>query len=120
MVKRFLNGPRGFTLIELLVVMAIIAVLVSLVAPKYFNSIDKAKWAAQETNARIIRESIDRYRADKGYYPKSLQDLVDSRYLRSIPTDPFLDRNDAWVLIRHPDSNQDGIYDIRAPSNDAQ
>ena len=36
---------KGFTLIELLVVMAIIATLLSIVAPRYFNSLDKAKEA---------------------------------------------------------------------------
>ena len=33
---------RGFTLVELLVVMAIIATLLSIVAPKYFNSLDRS------------------------------------------------------------------------------
>jgi prepilin-type N-terminal cleavage/methylation domain-containing protein len=33
----------GFTLIELLVVMAIIAILVSIATPRYFNSVEKSK-----------------------------------------------------------------------------
>lgn len=41
--KRYQHN--GFTLIELLVVMAIIATLLSLVAPRYFNSLNKAKEA---------------------------------------------------------------------------
>ena len=41
--KRLLQ--TGFTFIELLVVMAIIATLLSIAAPRYFNSIDKANEA---------------------------------------------------------------------------
>ena len=36
---------RGFTLIELMVVMTIIAILLSIVAPRYFSSVSKAEEA---------------------------------------------------------------------------
>ncbi len=36
-----------------------------------------------------MRSCIDQHLADKGYYPESLQSLVDEGYLRSIPTDPY-------------------------------
>ena len=32
---------------------------------------------------------IDQHLADKGFYPESLETLVDEGYLRSIPVDPF-------------------------------
>ena len=34
---------KGFTLVEILVVLTIIAILLSLVAPRYFASIDRSK-----------------------------------------------------------------------------
>lgn len=105
---------RAFTLIELLIVLAIMAALLSLVAPKYIKSVDKAKEAALKTNLRIIRESIDRYKADTGHYPLSLQDLVDGKYVRAIPLDPITDRDDSWALIPSPNKSQSGIYDIRS------
>ena len=48
----------GFTLIELLVVLAIMATLMSIVAPRYFGSVDRAKDAALKTNLRLIRVQI--------------------------------------------------------------
>ena len=36
-------GRHGFTLIELLVVMAILATLLMIAAPRYFESVDLAK-----------------------------------------------------------------------------
>ena len=40
------NGKRrGFTLIELLVVLAVIALLLSLAAPRYFQHVDRTREA---------------------------------------------------------------------------
>ncbi|MEQ1767433.1 MAG: type II secretion system protein, partial [Methylotenera sp.] len=40
-----INKRRGFTLIELLAVMAIIALLLTIAAPKYFSSVDRSREA---------------------------------------------------------------------------
>lgn len=110
--------PTGFTLIELLVVMTIIATLLSLVAPRYIASVDKAKEAALRTNLRLTREAIDKYRADTGRYPGSLQTLVEGRYLRDIPVDPVTDRSDTWLLAPPPEGSASGggIYDLHSGS----
>ena len=55
---------RGFTLIELLVVMAIIATLLSIVAPRYFNSLDKAKESVLRQDLGIMRNAIDQFYSD--------------------------------------------------------
>ena len=109
----------GFTLIELLVVMAILALLLSIAAPRYFESVDRAKEVALRTNLRMLRESIDKYHADVVAYPESLQRLVDARYLRSVPLDPVTDSASTWVLVPHPDGVTQGVYDVRsgAPGN---
>ncbi|MEQ1779015.1 MAG: prepilin-type N-terminal cleavage/methylation domain-containing protein, partial [Nitrosomonas sp.] len=57
---------RGFTLIELLVVMAIIATLLSIVAPRYFNSLDKAKESVLRQDLGVMRNAIDQFYSDFG------------------------------------------------------
>lgn len=108
------HRPRGFTLVELLIVMAILALLLSLAAPRYFDSLDRAKEASLRTNLRVLRESIDKYRGDTGRFPESLQQLVEGRYLRAIPADPLTDSATTWVLLPHPDGSTPGAYDVRS------
>ena len=52
----------GFTLIELLVVLAIVAMLLTLAAPKYFGSLDTANEVVLIDNLKQTREVIDKYR----------------------------------------------------------
>ena len=92
----------GFTLIELLVVMAIIATLASIAAPRYFNSLEKSRETALRSNLKVMREAIDRYAADRGRYPDTLDELVQSRYLRQLPEDPFTGRRDSWLEVTPP------------------
>ena len=89
----------GFTLIELLVVMAIVSLLVSIAAPKYFRSVTEARETALKTSLRVMRDAIDQYIGDKGVYPRSLNELVQTRYLRDIPEDPFTRRRDTWLQL---------------------
>ena len=88
----------GFTLIELLVVLAIVALLLSLALPRYFQSIDTAKDAVLKENLHLVRETIDKFFADTGQYPESLQQLVDKKYLRALPVDPLTERTDTWII----------------------
>ena len=105
---------RGFTLIELLVVMAILAVLLSIAAPRYFESVARAKETALRTDLRLLREAIDKHRADTGRLPDSLQALAAARYLRSVPPDPFTDSAATWVPSPHPDGATPGVYDVHS------
>lgn len=108
---------RGFTLIELLVVLAIMATLLSIVAPRYMASIDKAKEAALKTNLRLMREAIDKYKADRQKYPDSLQQLATERYLVAVPDDPVLERADAWVVVYPPAPAASAVYDVRSAAD---
>jgi general secretion pathway protein G len=106
---------RGFTLIELLVVLAILGLLLSLAAPKYVRSVDGAKETVLAENLRITREAIDRFHADRGRYPASLDELVTRRYLRSLPVDPVIDSAKAWRLVVSPsDDGTGGIADLKS------
>lgn len=104
----------GFTLIELLAVMAILALLLSIAAPKYFESVDRAKEVTLHTNLRLIRESIDKFKADRGRLPDSLQQMVDLRYLRNLPIDPVTDSAASWTVLPHPDGVSPGVYEVRS------
>lgn len=105
---------KGFTLIELLVVMAIIATLLSIVAPRYFNSIEKAKETVLRQDLAIMRDAIDSFYSDMDSYPISLEELVERRYLRSIPIDPLTESNATWVEVPSFNEEEDGVYDVRS------
>ncbi len=107
----------GFTLIELLVVMAIIATLLSIVSPRYFNSIDKAKETVLRQDLAIMRDAIDKFYSDMGTYPITLDELVERRYLRSIPIDPLTDSNETWVEMPPLNEEEEGVYDVHSSYN---
>jgi prepilin-type N-terminal cleavage/methylation domain-containing protein len=110
------RGPKGFTLIELIVVMAIVALLTSLAAPRYFVSLERAREASLRSSLRTMREAIDHFAADRGRYPESVVELVRARYLRELPEDPITSRRDSWVpLAAPPDSALSGqTADVRS------
>ena len=105
---------RGFTLIELLVVMAIIATLLSIVAPRYFRHLDHAGEAALRQTLNVVRDAIDKYHADKGRYPPTLEDLVGQRYLRQLPVDPVAGKGADWILLPPPSDPNGGVYDVHS------
>ncbi len=110
---------RGFTLIELLVVLGIIALLLTLAVPRYFPTIDSAKETILADNLRNTREVIDQFYTDRGRYPDSLDQLVEKKYLRSLPIDPITDSTSTWILIPPEDATKGNLYGIRsgAPGN---
>lgn len=99
---------KGFTLVEILVVLTIIAILLSIVTPRYFASIDRSKEKVLRHDLIVMRSAIDQYVADKNAYPDTLEQLVDGRYLREVPVDPITDRRDSWVFTPPKDSYYDG------------
>ncbi len=104
----------GFTLIELLVVMAIIATLLTLAVPRYFASIEKSKEAVLHANLTLLRQVLDKYYGDKGRYPDALDDLVASKYLRNVPTDPITESNTTWITVPPEQVELGGVYDVRS------
>jgi len=107
---------RGFTLIELVIVMAIIALLMSIAVPRYFQHLQRAKEATLRQDLNIVRDSIDKFFGDKGRYPSSLDELVKERYLRAIPIDPITESSTTWVRVAPPAQAQSTgeLYDIRS------
>jgi len=105
---------RGFTLIELLVVLAILGLLLSLAAPRYFHSVAASKEAVLAENLRIARTAIDHFYADRKRYPESLDELVTRRYLRALPIDPLVESATAWALIAPPPELEGRIADLKS------
>lgn len=96
---QFPARSRGFTLIELIVVLAIVALLASIATPRYLRSLEVARERALQSSLTTMRDAIDQFAADKGRWPKTLQELADSRYLREVPEDPLTGRRDSWLAL---------------------
>lgn len=109
-----MRRARGFTLIELSVVLAVIALLLLLVTPRYFGALDRSKDKVLAHNLLQIRAAIDQYHADRGRYPDSLDELVQTRYLRSLPVNPVTEAPD-WVLMPPPPGELGTVFDVKAP-----
>lgn len=108
-----MRRQNGFTLLEMLVVMTVVGLLLSIVAPRYTEQVDRSREVVLRRNLAGIREAIDQFKGDRARYPKDLQELVLQRYLRAIPTDPLTDRADTWKLVSP--AGQDGaLFDVRS------
>lgn len=111
-MKACMREKKGFTLIELLVVMAIIGLLLTIVAPRYIGTLERSKETALKQDLSVMREAISNFHNDLNRYPQSLEELVQKRYLRSIPVDPVTDRSDTWIIVPSADSSDQGMADI--------
>ena len=115
-----LIGKKGYTLLELMIVVAIVGILVTLAIPNFQQSAMKAKETALKQNLFTMRAVLDQYYADRGDYPDSLESLVEGKYLRSIPVDPFTKSSTTWTEIyeeqEEGDDSPAGVYDIKSGS----
>jgi general secretion pathway protein G len=116
------KSQKGFTLIELLIVMTIIGILASIVVPNYQRNLIKAREAVLMEDLYQMRRAIDAYFADHISYPESLDDLVDNKYLRDIPRDPFTQSTETWEEIPPTPSvegeiAEGGLQDVRSGSD---
>ncbi|WP_333784206.1 type II secretion system major pseudopilin GspG [Thermocrinis sp.] len=94
---------KGFTLIELLVVIVILGILAAIVVPRITGRVDEAKVEATKVQMKAIKDSLEQYKLDNGFYPTTEQGL---RALVEKPNTPpvpnrwrqYLDKlpKDAW------------------------
>jgi general secretion pathway protein G len=115
------SRESGFTLIELMVVMLIIAVLMTIAVPSYESAIRAAHESVLKEDLHVMRNAIDSYTMDKQKAPQSLQDLVESGYLKSIPNDPMTNTKDDWQVdqsdsLHSVDQTDPGIDDVHSGS----
>lgn len=99
--------------------MAIIVILASIGVASYTNSITRSKEAVLKEDLFRMRDAIDQYFADKGKYPSALDELVQEKYLRAMPVDPFTQSADSWQTeMSEPDpsnpSDSTGIVNVKS------
>jgi len=108
---------RGFSLLELMIAMFILIILLSVALPTYQRSVQNAQETVLKENLWQMRKSIDQYAADKSKYPKSIDDLVEGKYLRERPVDPILQK-DEWTEVQGTDPNspdgEQGMVDVKS------
>ncbi len=113
------GSEQGFTLMELMIVMAIIATLAAIAVPSFTRHVQGAKEAVLKEDLHVMRTAIDSYTVDQQKAPQSLDDLVQSGYLKTMPVDPFTRRSDTWVPAQSGnmfslDQTQTGIDDVHS------
>ena len=111
----------GFTLLEILIVITIIMILAGIAIGRYEKSVLRSKEAVLKQDLFIMRNAIQQYTLDKEAGPSSLDDLVQSKYLSGIPTDPFT-RNKDWhteseQVLLDPLQTSPGITDVHSSSD---
>lgn len=111
------RSNKGFSLLELMIAMFIMIILLSIAVPTYERSVRQARETVLKENLWQIRRSIDQYTADKGKLPKTLDDLVEGKYLREKPVDPIIEKAE-WNEIQGEDINsqdaEQGLKDVKS------
>jgi len=117
----------GFTLLELLVVVAIIALLVGYVAPRYFGQVGKSEITTAKAQIDALEKAVDQYRLDTGHYPTTelgLAALVNRPQSEPKWNGPYLRKDvplDPWqraYVYKFP--GQHGDYDLYSLGGDGQ
>jgi general secretion pathway protein G len=65
-------------------------------------------------NLELTRQAIDKYFSDNGKYPDTLDDLVQKKYLRTLPYDPITESNTTWIIVSPTSTDKGVLYDIKS------
>lgn len=116
----------AFTLVEMLLVVTIIGILAALVIPRIVGRSEQARITAAQTDIRAgIKTALDAFEVDNGFYPKSLQDLLQQPsnaknwrgpYLDNLPVDPW---GNAYVYY-YPGKHNPNSYDLLSVGPDGK
>jgi general secretion pathway protein G len=119
---------HAFTLVEMLLVVSIIGILAALVIPKIANRGAEARRTAAMTDIRGgIKSVLGQYEVDNGFYPKSLQDLIQQPSNAKKWNGPYFDPpqipNDPWgnpYVYYYPGKNNPTGYDLFSIGEDGK
>ena len=115
------SRSRGFTLLEMMVVITVMVILLGLAMPIYSNSVKQAREEAFRQNLETLNRVIFQYTMDKQKAPKSLDDLVEAKYIKSVPDDITgsktweVEEDDSTILSQL--QTDGGIYGVHSGSN---
>jgi|TARA_R100000005_G_C5003709_1_gene212256 general secretion pathway protein G len=120
-VKGIKNKQRhrqfGISIYQLLVLFVTLSIIVIVFINNY-ETMD-TQLTAQENVLRheliVMRSAIIQYHSVMNTYPHSIEQLVDTGYLRDIPVDPITNSHETWELIKHAETD-DVISDVRSGS----
>jgi general secretion pathway protein G len=117
---------NGFTLVEMLLVVTIIGILAALVIPRIAGTSERARKQAVFADINGgIKSALGAYEVDMGYYPKSLQELLQppsnaknwhGPYLERMPVDPW---GNAYIYY-YPGKHNASGYDLLSVGPDAK
>jgi general secretion pathway protein G len=104
-----------------MIAMTVISILVSVAVPMYTKALTRSKETILKQNLFTMRTVIDEYTYDKGKAPQTLEDLVQSGYLRKVPNDPMTGSDRSWQIVMEDATNavsqsEPGIFDVRSGS----
>lgn len=87
-----------------MIAMFIMIILISVAVPTYERSVRHAKETVLRENLWQMRRAIDQYHADKGKLPRTIDELVEAKYLHERPVDPVRDSTE-WNEVMGEDTN---------------
>jgi len=99
MTQKRITASAGYTLIEIMIVMSIMTILISIAVLSHNEHQIRARETVLKEDLFQMRKTIDQFYADNRRYPSGLSELVETRYLRSIPQDPVTRQSNSWIEV---------------------
>lgn len=118
--------PHAFTLVEIMLVVAILGILAALVIPRIAGKSEEARVTAAQTDIKSgIKTALDEFEVDNGFYPSSLQDLLQQPHNAKSWHGPYLDQLpvDPWgnpYLYSYPGKHNPTGYDLWSAGPDGK
>ena len=112
----------------MLLVITIIGILAALVIPKMVGRSEQARVTAVHADLSSIKTALDAFEVDNGYYPKSLQDLLQAPGNAKNWHGPYLDPEkglpqDPWgnkYVYYYPGKHNPNSYDLLSVGPDGK